>query len=63
MSPFAPSGQIPQNRIPESPDRRRVPNRQEVIMAAMNELNRFRTVWEMEARLTTQLLEALPADQ
>ncbi|MBA2458801.1 MAG: DinB family protein [Gemmatimonadales bacterium] len=32
-------------------------------MAAMNELDRFRTVWETEARLTTQLLEALPAGQ
>ena len=32
-------------------------------MAPMNELERFRTVWDMEARFTTQLLEALPADQ
>jgi uncharacterized damage-inducible protein DinB len=29
-------------------------------MAAMNELDRFRKVWDMEAALTTQLLEALP---
>jgi uncharacterized damage-inducible protein DinB len=32
-------------------------------MAPMNELNRFRTVWEMEAQLTTKLLEALPTTQ
>ena len=30
-------------------------------MAPMNELDRFRKVWDMEAQLTTQLLEALPA--
>jgi uncharacterized damage-inducible protein DinB len=29
----------------------------------MNELDRFRAVWEMEAGLTTKLLEALPATQ
>ncbi len=29
----------------------------------MNELDRFRTVWNMEAGLTTKLLEALPTDQ
>ena len=29
-------------------------------MAPMNELDRFRKVWEMEADLTTKLLEALP---
>jgi uncharacterized damage-inducible protein DinB len=29
----------------------------------MNELDRFRKVWDMEADLTTQLLEALPSDQ
>ncbi len=29
----------------------------------MNELDRFRTVWNMEAGLTTKLLEALPIDQ
>jgi uncharacterized damage-inducible protein DinB len=33
---------------------------QEDTMAPINELDRFRTVWEMEAKLTTQLLEALP---
>ena len=26
-------------------------------MAPMNELDRFRTVWDMEAKLTTALLE------
>jgi uncharacterized damage-inducible protein DinB len=29
-------------------------------MATMNELERFRTVWDMEAQFTTKLLEALP---
>ena len=32
-------------------------------MAPMNELDRFRRVWDMEAQLTTTLLEALPATQ
>jgi uncharacterized damage-inducible protein DinB len=32
-------------------------------MAPINELDRFRTVWNMEAQLTNRLLEALPADQ
>ncbi|HEY7637689.1 MAG TPA: DinB family protein [Gemmatimonadales bacterium] len=32
-------------------------------MAPINELERFRQVWEMEAGLTTRLLEALPGDQ
>ena len=32
-------------------------------MAPMNELDRFRKVWDMEAQLTTKLLEALPPDQ
>ena len=32
-------------------------------MAPMNELDRFRKVWEMEAQLTTRLLESLPTDQ
>jgi uncharacterized damage-inducible protein DinB len=32
-------------------------------MAPANELDRFRTVWNMEAELTIQLLETLPADQ
>jgi uncharacterized damage-inducible protein DinB len=32
-------------------------------MAAMNELDRFRKVWDMEAQLTIQLLEALPTTQ
>jgi len=32
-------------------------------MAFTNELDRFRTVWNMEAGLTTQLLESLPDDQ
>src|SRR6478672_8693983 len=32
-------------------------------MAPMNELDRFRKVWDMEAQLTTKLLESLPADQ
>lgn len=32
-------------------------------MAPMNELDRFRKVWEMEAGLTTKLLEALPPTQ
>jgi uncharacterized damage-inducible protein DinB len=30
-------------------------------MAPMNELDRFRKVWDMEAQFTTKLLEALPA--
>ena len=32
-------------------------------MATMNELDRFRSVWDMEAELTIRLLEALPTDQ
>lgn len=32
-------------------------------MAPMNELDRFRKVWDMEAQLTTKLLESLPANQ
>ncbi|HET9040492.1 MAG TPA: DinB family protein [Gemmatimonadales bacterium] len=32
-------------------------------MAPMNELDRFRRVWEMEAQLTSQLLESLPTSQ
>ncbi len=32
-------------------------------MAPMNEPDRFRTVWEMEAESTIRLLEALPAGQ
>jgi uncharacterized damage-inducible protein DinB len=32
-------------------------------MAPMNELDRFRAVWDMEAGLTTKLLGALPTDQ
>jgi uncharacterized damage-inducible protein DinB len=32
-------------------------------MAASNELDRFRTVWNMEAELTTQLLQSLPHDK
>lgn len=32
-------------------------------MAPMNELDRFRGVWDMEAQLTTKLLEALPTNQ
>jgi uncharacterized damage-inducible protein DinB len=32
-------------------------------MARMNEIDRFRAVWNMEAGLTTKLLEALPPDQ
>ena len=32
-------------------------------MAPMNELERFRKVWDMEAQLTTKLLEALPPTQ
>jgi uncharacterized damage-inducible protein DinB len=32
-------------------------------VAPTNELDRFRKVWEVEANLTTKLLEALPADQ
>ncbi len=32
-------------------------------MPPMNELDRFRKVWDMEAQLTTKLLEALPTDQ
>ena len=31
-------------------------------MAPMNELDRFRAVWDMEAGLTTKLLAALPTD-
>ena len=32
-------------------------------MAPMNELDRFRKVWDMEAQLTIKLLEALPTTQ
>ena len=32
-------------------------------MAPFNELDRFRSVWNMEAQLTNRLLEALPPDQ
>lgn len=32
-------------------------------MAPMNELDRFRKIWEMEAQLTMKLLESLPTDQ
>ena len=32
-------------------------------MPTMNELDRFRSVWDMEAKLTTQLLESLPTNQ
>ncbi|HEX3233630.1 MAG TPA: DinB family protein [Gemmatimonadales bacterium] len=32
-------------------------------MAPMNELERFRQVWDMEAGLTTKVLEALPTTQ
>jgi uncharacterized damage-inducible protein DinB len=32
-------------------------------MARMNEIDRFRTVWNMEADLTIRLLESLPTDQ
>jgi uncharacterized damage-inducible protein DinB len=32
-------------------------------MAPFNELDRFRSFWNMEAQLTNRLLEALPADQ
>ena len=32
-------------------------------MAPMNELDRFRTVWDMEAQLTIKVLEALPPTQ
>ncbi|MFL5447900.1 MAG: DinB family protein, partial [Gemmatimonadales bacterium] len=32
-------------------------------MAPISELDRFRQVWDMEAQLTTKLLESLPADQ
>ena len=32
-------------------------------MAPINELDRFRQVWDMEAQLTTKLLESLPPDQ
>lgn len=32
-------------------------------MAPMNELDRIRSVWEMEAQHTTKLLEALPTNQ
>ena len=32
-------------------------------MAPTNELDRFRKVWDMEAQLTTKLLESLPANQ
>jgi uncharacterized damage-inducible protein DinB len=35
----------------------------EDLMAPMNELDRFRKVWDMEAGLTTKLLESLPTDQ
>jgi uncharacterized damage-inducible protein DinB len=33
------------------------------MMAPMKELDRFREVWDMEAQLTSKLLESLPADQ
>ncbi len=32
-------------------------------MAPMNELERFRKVWDMEAEFTTRILEALPTSQ
>ena len=32
-------------------------------MARTTEIDRFRTVWDQEARLTIRLLEALPTDQ
>jgi uncharacterized damage-inducible protein DinB len=32
-------------------------------MAPINEMDQFRRVWDMEAKLTTQLLESLPTDQ
>jgi uncharacterized damage-inducible protein DinB len=32
-------------------------------MARLNEIDRFRAVWNMEAQFTTKLLEALPPDQ
>jgi uncharacterized damage-inducible protein DinB len=32
-------------------------------MAPMNEMDRIRKVWDMEAQLTTQLLESLPTNQ
>ncbi|MFL5530484.1 MAG: DinB family protein [Gemmatimonadales bacterium] len=32
-------------------------------MAPISELDRFRQVWDMEAQLTTKLLESLPTDQ
>ena len=32
-------------------------------MASMSELERFRTVWNMEGQFTTQLLKSLPTDQ
>jgi uncharacterized damage-inducible protein DinB len=32
-------------------------------MAPMNELDRFRQVWDMEAQLTMQLLDSLPTDR
>lgn len=32
-------------------------------MAPVKELSRFRTAWDMEAQLTTRLLEALPTNQ
>jgi hypothetical protein len=35
----------------------------EDIMALTNEIQRFRTVWNMEADNTIRLLEALPANQ
>jgi uncharacterized damage-inducible protein DinB len=35
----------------------------EDTMAPMNELDRFRQVWDMEAQLTARLLEALPPTQ
>jgi uncharacterized damage-inducible protein DinB len=32
-------------------------------MASIDELDRFRATWEMEAQLTSKLLESLPTDQ
>lgn len=32
-------------------------------MAPLNELDRFRSVWDLEAGFTTKLLESLPTDQ
>src|SRR5262245_46655297 len=42
---------------------KRLQTRRRILMAPINELERFRTVWDREAHFTTQLLKSLPTDQ